>query len=306
MTNETCLVIGYGSIGERHTRILNELGCRVGVVSKRNIDYPIVYTSIKEAIDNEKPTYIVVANGTSDHEATLLQINSTQFDGKVLVEKPLYPVMRSVSRENSTTYVGYNLRFHPLIQTLKSKLKNAEIVSVQCYVGQYLPTWRPGTDYTSSYSASAEKGGGVLRDLSHELDYLQFLFGEWQEMTASGGKFTNLAIDSDDHFSLLYRTDRVPLVTLQMNYVDHLTQRMLIINTNNETYKVDFIKNTLQLDDEITTFTVERDDTYRSQHDAILTNEVGSLCTYIEGLSVVKMIEMAEKASNKKVWVSNE
>lgn len=306
MTNETCLVIGYGSIGERHTRILNELGCRVGVVSKRNIDYPIVYASVKEAMDIENPTYIVVANGTSDHEKTLLEINGMKFDGKVLVEKPLYPVMSSVFNDNSTTFVGYNLRFHPLIQMLKSKLEKSTIVSVQCYVGQYLPTWRPGTDYTKSYSASDEKGGGVLRDLSHELDYLQFLFGEWQEMTALGGKFTDLAIDSDDHFSLLYRTKKVPLVTLQMNYVDHLTQRLLTINTNNETYKVDFIQNTLQVNEEVIEFKGGRDDTYRSQHNAVLTNKVESLCTYMEGLSIVRMIEMAEQASNKKVWLSNE
>ena len=29
------LVIGYGSIGSRHARLLDELGCEVGVVSQR-------------------------------------------------------------------------------------------------------------------------------------------------------------------------------------------------------------------------------------------------------------------------------
>lgn len=306
MTKYNCLVIGFGSIGQRHTRILKELGHRVASVSKRKVDYPITYCSIKEALLNEQPDYVIVANETSKHEVTLNQLKSNFFEGKVLVEKPLYPQVNKNEQGYSQVFVGYNLRFHPIIQTLVNKLVNSDVVSVQCYVGQYLPTWRPGTDYADSYSASVTKGGGVLRDLSHELDYLQFLFGEWKEMTASGGKYSDLNIDSDDHFAFIYRTEKVPLITLQMNYLDHLTQRMLIINTNRETYKADFKSNTLQFNDEVIQFEVDRDDTYRSQHIAVLNEENEFLCTYKEGLNIVKMIEKAELASKEKVWVFNE
>ncbi|MCK1995983.1 gfo/Idh/MocA family oxidoreductase [Psychrobacillus psychrodurans] len=306
MNNYKCLVIGYGSIGQRHTRLLNELGHHVAVVSGRKVNYPHLYIDIKEALLVEQPSYIVIANETSKHEATLNEIKRYGYDQKILIEKPLFPKYINSDLDFSSMYVGYNLRFHPLVQTLFKELRNSSIVSVQCYVGQYLPSWRPGTDYTQSYSASASKGGGVLRDLSHELDFLHFLFGEWEQITAFGGKFSQLKIDSDDHFSFIYHTKQVPLVTLQMNYLDRIVQRMLIINTDKLTYKADFIQNTLQVNDKLLYFNVERDDTYKKQHLAILNGENEFLCSYENGLSIVKMIEKAEQASKEKAWVANE
>ncbi|MFC5604722.1 Gfo/Idh/MocA family protein [Sporosarcina koreensis] len=299
------VVIGYGSIGQRHTKILNELGHHVVIVSRKKVDYPFYYSNIKEALV-EQPDYIVIANETSKHKNSLNELKNLGYNKKILVEKPLFPFAINCNLDFSSLYVGYNLRFHPIVQTLYRKIRNSTIISVQCYVGQYLPSWRPGTNYIESYSASSSKGGGVIRDLSHELDYLQFLFGEWNKMTALGGKFSQLEIDSDDHYTFIFETKRVPIVTLQMNYIDHLIQRELIINTDEVTYKADFIQNSLQINDELIQFNVGRDETYKKQHQAVLNGENEFLCSYEKGLDIVKMIEMAEKASKEKVWVSNE
>jgi len=301
-----CIVVGYGSIGLRHTKILNGLGYQVSVVSRRQIDYPDTYLDIKDAISKVQPHYIVVANETSKHEETLMKISEVGYNQKVLVEKPLF-LTDSINTFNiKEIYVAYNLRFHPLIQALYEKLQGIQVVSVQSYVGQYLPTWRPGTDYSKSYSASKEKGGGVLRDLSHELDYLQFLFGRWRAMTAMGGKFSNLEIDSEDHFSIMYNTKEVPIINLQMNYMDFMKQRFIIVNTNEKTYKADFIQNTLQINEHVIQFKNNRNDTYTLQHLAVLNNERTKLCSFGEGLDIVQMIAMAEKSSEEKVWVFNE
>ena len=56
--------------------------------------------------------------------------------------------------------VGYQLRFHPAHQWLKQQLGDTHAISVHAYVGQYLPTWRPGQDYRLTESASADAGGG--------------------------------------------------------------------------------------------------------------------------------------------------
>ncbi|MFC4322490.1 Gfo/Idh/MocA family protein [Litchfieldia salsa] len=300
------LVIGYGSIGQRHERILSSLGCPTAVVSRRELNLSHSYKDIRTAIEKEDPEYIVIANETVEHENTLQIIEDTGYDRKLLVEKPIFSFSTQRTFSFSSLYIGYNLRFHPILQHLFHRLINKKVLSVNAYVGQYLPNWRPQSDYSKSYSANQSKGGGVIRDLSHELDYLQFLFGDWKELVALGGKFSNLEINSDDSFSLLYSTEKAPTISLTMNYLDLITQRFLIINTINETYKVDFIKNKLTINDETIKYDVGRDDTYIKQHLAVFNNESEFLCSYDNGIKIIKMIEMAECSSSEKVWIKNE
>ena len=49
-------------------------------------------------------------------------------------------------------YVGYNLRFHPVIIFLKNFLKNKKIFSINLISHSYLPNWRK-IDYRKSVSA---------------------------------------------------------------------------------------------------------------------------------------------------------
>ena len=71
------------------------------------------------------------------------------------------------------------MRFLGAVRHIKEQLaKNllGDIYFAQIEAGQYLPLWRE-RDYTESYSAHKSKGGGVALDLSHEIDYMRYLFG---------------------------------------------------------------------------------------------------------------------------------
>ena len=83
------LVVGYGSIGSRHARLLTSLGCEVAVVSSRDIDHPVRYRTLADAL-SWKPDYVVIANRTSQHYQTLKELAASGFTGTVLVEKPLF------------------------------------------------------------------------------------------------------------------------------------------------------------------------------------------------------------------------
>jgi predicted dehydrogenase len=299
------LVIGYGSIGARHARVLGEIGCEVAVVSRREVDHPHRYRGLSEALADWQPSYVVVANKTSEHHQTLTELVEQGFTGTVLVEKPLFDNVHEMPAHSfAGLYVAYNLRFHPLLQMLYERLQGQRILSVQAYVGQYLPTWRPGTDYRESYSSRRAEGGGVLRDLSHELDYLNWMFGGWQSLTALGGHYSHLEIDSDDVFSVMMVTARCPVVNVQLNYVDRNTRREIVVNTDEFTVKADLIQGTIKVGDEEVNVQPERDITYRAQHQAILTGDVRSLCSLEQGLDVMAMIEAAEKSEQQKVWIT--
>ena len=179
-------------------------------------------------------------------------------------------------------------------------------MSVEIYVGQYLPDWRLQQDYRNSYSVSKAQGGGVLRDLSHELDYINLLFGPWKALTAVGEHFSTLAGDSDDVFCLLLKMERCPAVSLQMNYLDRLGRREIIINTEEHSYNLDLVKKEYQKDQEpIISVIVERDETCRLQHSEMLKNQ-GKLCSsFSEGLEVLGMIDAAEKSAETETWQKN-
>lgn len=299
------LVIGYGSIGQRHAHLLTELGCQVAVLSRRSIEFSPCYSGLSEALVHWQPDYVVVANRTSEHYQTIEKLVNIGFQGRVLVEKPLCVQASELSAHKfSKVAVAYNLRCHPVLSRLKTFLKNsAKLVTSNIYVGSYLPAWRPNTDYRKSYSAKKSEGGGVLRDLSHELDYVLWLFGPWRRLTAIGGHLSTLEIDSDDVYSLLMETERCHLVSIHMNYLDRIPRREISVNTDHHTVRIDLIKNTLEVDGVQEAFNVARDDTYRMQHQAMLNGNVKDLCTLGEAMETLFTIEAAEQAARLHIWI---
>jgi len=304
---KTVLVSGFGSIGQRHVRILREMGQKVHVFSRRKLPEEESYQNLEAALSEVHPEYVVIANETSEHESTLKKVLSFGVP-KILVEKPLFSTLVEKLPENlkSQVSIAYNLRFHPLLQRLCSEIKEQIVLSVQIYVGQYLPDWRPQQDYRKSYSVSRAQGGGVLRDLSHELDYINWLFGPWQALSALGGHYSSLAGDSDDVFCLLLKMERCPAVSLQMNYLDRYGRREVLINTDKHTYRLDLMKKEYERDQEpVSSFSIERDETYRTQHTDMLKNHGKLCCSLPEGLDVLRMIDAAEKSASTEKWHKN-
>lgn len=302
-----CLVIGYGSIGKRHARVLEAMGHTVSIVSGHNPAHPRAFDSIGSAFQKERYDYVVISNRTADHRQALLDVLNCGHTGKVLVEKPLFSdAMPSGSAIDGTNvFVGYNLRFHPIIQAVYRMTRNQAIHSIHGYVGQYLPTWRPGTDYRASYSAVHALGGGSLRDLSHEIDTINWVGNGWRRVAAVGGRYSSLEIDSDDVFALLIETNACPVVTLQLNYLDRQPRREMILNLEETSIKADLIANTIEINGNPESMSVSRDHTYSSMHAALCDDIADNCtCTFEQGLEVVALIASAERAAAEGQWIS--
>lgn len=298
------LVVGYGSIGSRHARLLTELGMRVAVVSHRDVNQYRTYKTISAALKAEDPEYVVIANKTNEHFDALMQFIDYGFSGNVLIEKPLFDKTQKIPKHNlKGIFTAYNLRFHPIIQGLHRILRGAKPLSMQVYVGQYLPHWRPEIDYRKNYSANRAEGGGVLRDLSHELDYLIWMLGGWEKVVAIGGHYSNLQIDSEDVVSIIFAARNCPVVSVQLNYLDRSYRREIIVNTDDFTVYANLISGILRVNDQTEYYRVHRDYTYRAQHRAVINNELDSLCTAEEGLEIVRFIESIEQSIINESWV---
>jgi predicted dehydrogenase len=300
------LVIGYGSIGQRHVRVLGDLGHDVAVVSRRAVDHAPRFETLAEALEAFAPDYVVIANETSAHRSALTALTDAGYAGLVLVEKPLFERGDAADRdETPDCFVAYNLRFHPLLESLRAWLRGRTAVAAWIHVGQHLSTWRPGRDFRKTYSASPELGGGVLRDLSHELDYALWMFGPWRRVTALGGASGTLGIEADDQWSILAECAHCPQVGITLSYLDHTPRRQIVVTAQDDTASVDFIAGTFSSGDEPEPEPVklDRDETYRRQHTALLAGAPAAACTYAEGYAVLRLIDAVEQAAAHGRWV---
>jgi predicted dehydrogenase len=297
----TAVVIGLGSIGTRHARILRELGLQVSTVSRREGGD---YASITQAVAKGHPDYAVVATETARHADNLRELAQAGFRGAVLVEKPLFArPAPSPGYPFCSVSVGYNLRFHPVITMLAEKLRGREAITVAAYVGQDIRDWRPGRDHRATASATADAGGGVLRDLSHELDYLLWLFGPWLRVAALGGASGARDIDVDDHLDLLLDMQRAQSVHVHMDYLDRQGIRRIRINLDDETIEADLVGSRLTINGKVTEIPSERDQSYRDMHVAAMKG-ASPACSLPEALGVMHLIDASERALHSEAWIS--
>ena len=241
-----------------------------------------------------------------EHAATLAELAGCGFGGTCLVEKPIFAAAAQTPPiPGFRTVVGYPLRFHPLLGEARRILAGKPLLSLHAYVGQYLPTWRPGTDYRACYSASREQGGGVLRDLSHELDYLQHLGGPWKRVCATGGHRSRLEIETEDQFALLAELAACPDVVCHMDYLSRVPRRFCAVQYEGGTLWLDFIENRLAHNDQIRWLQLERNDMIAGMHEAAFAPATvpSPLCSWDEALDTLKLVEAAEQSAQQGKWI---
>ena len=296
------LLIGFGSIGKRHYEVLSKMAQiqRVDLVTKQNIDNKICYKSL-EVVDNiSQYDYFVIASETYKHFKQLKFLEENVKNKLIFCEKPLFKSKKDLEIKNNKVFVGYVLRFHPLLKRLKEMLKDEKIILANAKCGQYLPTWRLNRDYKNCYSAKKEEGGGVLLDLSHEIDYVQWLCGKINDIKSYQVKISDLDIDSDDLSMFIGKTDKNTFVNISIDYISKIPHRTLLIETLEHTYKLDFIANRLIKKnksgiEEIYSFSnLERNFMFEKMHLDVF-QEQKNICSFKEALEIMDTISTIQE-----------
>jgi predicted dehydrogenase len=189
------VVVGSGSAGRRHVRALLAIdpSLRITVVRRHGsatteFDPPSeqirLAPSLDEALDGDTPAIGIVASPATHHcPDALAMLDAVP---AVLVEKPLAhdvadaAALAAADPEGRRLEVGYHLRWSETAGAVHHAVHRGVIgrlTSFDLRVGQHLADWRPDTDARRSVSARSELGGGVLLELSHELDAVRWLLG---------------------------------------------------------------------------------------------------------------------------------
>jgi len=232
------LVVGLGSIGRRHARNWARSGLGDVLVCRTTRQPPpeplgIEYRELHDVDDAlaERPDVVLVTNPTSLHLETARR--ALDAGSHVLVEKPLSHTLDGVealAQTDRVVLVGYNLRFHPGLQRLRSLLHGGAIgkpLSVRAEVGEYLPDWHPWEDYRASYSARRDLGGGPVLTFSHEIDSVYWLLGMPTSVTAVATHASALEVDTEDVAEIVLRYADGAIASIHMDYVRRPTRRQV-------------------------------------------------------------------------------
>ena len=296
--NKTALVIGYGSIGRKHSKILSSIGeiKEISVLTKQeNIPFNKIKTLEEAVILN--PDYVVIASETSLHYEQLYYLESNLKNKTILVEKPLFHENKIFTVSNNKVLVGYNLRFHPVINFIKQKIINKTTWNVNIFCGSNLENWRENINYENSSSAKKELGGGVLLDLSHELDYLNWLFGEICVDHAFNSKVSDLRINSDDLLYFSGSSNNQIRLQVTLNYFSKIPRRSILIDGEGFCLEADLIHNKVKFWEDGNLITnsyksTSRDDSFKEMHLSVLSDKAYNVCSFKEGLKTMELIEI--------------
>lgn len=291
-------VVGYGSIGARHARILSDAHHHVCVVSQRDGAPFNTYRSLQKLLSSQSIDYLVIASSTGSHRQDLEDVSACGFTGRLLVEKPLLSTLAPLPRLSvKRAAVGYNLRFHPTIQRLRNIVLSTErIESASFVVGQHLEDWRPSRDYRTTYSARRVLGGGLLRDLSHELDLARFLFGELTLHNAQEGRITELEVDRPHEVTLHASSPSCARITVSMNMLDRPATRHIDVTFDEGVVRADLLTARLDARGITSSDDADRDLTYRLLHREMTNEETRYAASFADGLATVAFIDSVEKA----------
>ena len=255
------LICGVGSIGERHVRNLLTLKYDDIILYRMinnplrtiNVDFP-VFTSLPKALE-EKPDIAFICNPSHLHIQTA--IDCAKAGCHLFIEKPLSNNLDGIDelhniilQKNKQVMIGYMLRFHPLLIQAKEWLSNkmiGKVIYARSQWGEYLPDWHPWEDYSNSYAANKEMGGGAALTLSHDIDTMLWLFGKVKAVKGLANYNSNLKIKAEHAADILLDYESGITANIHLDYFQKTAIRNLEIIGDRGKIYFDYFKNHISL-----------------------------------------------------------
>ena len=240
------LVIGCGSIGERHIRNLLSLNQEVWVYDKDLTRVSEMIEKYKVGVFDFKGQHIkmdafVIATPPNYH--ALFALVAVDHNAHMFIEKPLSNNMNFISEleigikeKNLICMVGYQMRFHPTLRTIRSMIKGGKTACISAEFGKYLPDWHSGEDYRGLYTSHESEGGGVVLDASHEIDYVRWLVGEEViKVACFCDKLSPLEIDTEDTAEIILKFTKGTVGRIHLDMISRKSfRRCKVVSSEGE------------------------------------------------------------------------
>jgi predicted dehydrogenase len=314
------LIVGTGSIGQRHARLLgeredtelwicdNDANCREECRRVASVDR--IFENYEKALE-AGPETVFVCTPHEFHRA--MSIKALESGKHVFCEKPLaetaadaQTIVDAADDSGRTLQVGYVMRFHPALVRLRELVERGELgvlVGGRVVLGSYY------TLTTSRNRFQNPQPNALVLDYTHEPDYLSFFFGEPERVMAEASTLGSLElVQSPNIVSMIIRYRSSALVQIHLDYVQDPGRRVVEIFGDRKAAVCDVGDGELRIhgrDGEpakIEKFDIEHDDVMRRQHQSFLNvvRKGGTPeCTGEDGANVLRIAEAAIRSTQE-------
>ena len=233
------LILGAGSIGERHLKNLKSLNAEVEICDLRKERLKEIgkkhnvktYLRMEDALKNNFDAALICtpSNLHAKHAVECAKKGLNLFIEKPLSDKPdVDELARIIKEKNLTSFVACNMRFNKGISFIKKQIDEnriGKITGARIEFGYYLPDWHPTEDYRKGYSANKSMGGGIIFDAIHEIDYAKWFFGKAEKVSCFSGKMSSLEIDTEDYAEILIQFENNVVAEVHLDYLQRAYRR---------------------------------------------------------------------------------
>ena len=270
------LIIGFGNIGQRHFRNLKKIfpEVEINICTTKRDNYRIFDNDLNITLSNSLTNYYPINNifynvaealTAENYDAVFIcslpperidiAIETANRGFNLFIEKPLsnnldkvYKLREIVENKKVKCAIGYQMRFHPIIQKIKNMIKNEEfghIYRVEISHCNDIYNWVKGRkNLHSFYALKKETGGGVVLSQIHEIDYSFYLFGKHYPISAIYGNM--LGFEVEDNISIMSNLEndgRCTPIVINLDFLSKIPTRKVTIYGIEKTETFDLLTN---------------------------------------------------------------
>lgn len=321
------LVVGVGSIGERHLRCFQSTGrCKLAFcepstdrrneVSQR---YGVNgYASWEQALDNESLSAAIIASPAPMHIPMARAMADRGLD--LLIEKPLslntdgiLELVETIQQRGLRVGVGFVYRSLPALQNMRAAVHSGQygrIVQIQVTSGQHFPFYRPA--YRDIYYADPAQGGGLIQDmLPHHLNAVEWFAGPATKVVVDASHEVLEGVQVEDTLNLLARHGDV-MSSISVNQHQFVNEFVITVLCDRGAVRWELNgQRWLSAQEiggtwtEMESFVHERDDYYIMQAQAyldLLDGKADPLCPLSDGVSTLLSTLAILKSRQTGCW----
>ena len=314
------LVVGCGSIGKRHARLLAEVP-QVDVLvcdtREENLQAALEeapgsrgFSDYDEALARE-PDAVFVCTPNRLHRP--MAVAAIEAGCHVMCEKPIADTLENAEAiaeaadaADTMLQVGYSLRSHNGLRRLRELVEEGvcgNIIGGRAMVGTYFTLMCATTDYRM------EEENALITDYTHLLDYMRLLIGPIERVSAESATLGDLPMmPTPNVFSAILTHESGAISQFHADYVQHPQRSMTEIFGDERVLEYDWQHYELKIYHrdrpgyEVERVITGRDDIYRTQIAEFLAaihGDMTPICSAEEGVAALRAALAAVKSARE-------